>query len=226
MYCVWQGNFLGIAQQLYVRRVFWLLIVVAPVAAMLPDFVISYLQFNYFPTEWDKKRKEPVTEMAVAAEHDLDESHENGAETSERSPSVGGGGSRGRDRRGSDVSEMSGFDFTTAASLPQHAGFASRPDDVSPGKSGLKAVLAGIRLSRSLEASERGGGSSDGCFDASVEVRPACYSIISSEFFWVACLRVPPFLLQAAASAAPAPSTSAEKPLLGRDSMSSSGGGR
>ena len=27
---------------------------------MLPDFVLSYLKFNYFPEEWDKKRKESV----------------------------------------------------------------------------------------------------------------------------------------------------------------------
>ena len=31
---------------------------------MLPDFVLSYLKFNYFPEKWDKKRKESVAKPA------------------------------------------------------------------------------------------------------------------------------------------------------------------
>ena len=52
------GHFLGIAEQLYSRAVFWLLVVLVPFAAVLPDFVVGYLQFNYFPLPWDVARKQ------------------------------------------------------------------------------------------------------------------------------------------------------------------------
>ena len=81
------GDFYGISTQLFPRSTFWLVVVLAPITvrgtdladnslrllllkeccvvqAMLPDFVLSYLKFNYFPEEWDKKRKESVAKPA------------------------------------------------------------------------------------------------------------------------------------------------------------------
>lgn len=106
-----QGKFWGIADQLYDRCTFWLLLVVGPVTAILPDLVVTYIQLNYFPTEWDKVRNRPVSDAVPEQEH-LEESFRHGEATSllhEQSP------------RGSGVSEHSGFDYTTAAVIPQHA---------------------------------------------------------------------------------------------------------
>ena len=53
-----QGKFYGVSDQLYHRESFWLLMLVAPVAAILPDMVATYLQLNYFPAPWDEKRSQ------------------------------------------------------------------------------------------------------------------------------------------------------------------------
>jgi phospholipid-transporting ATPase len=107
-----QGKFYGIADQLYHRHTFWLLVLVAPLTAILPDLVVTYLQLNYFPKPWDEKRKTPastIDEMATARVEQL-----KAEEVSLRS-----------ERRGSTVEELSGYDYSTAATLPQHARYTS-----------------------------------------------------------------------------------------------------
>lgn len=56
------------------RPVFWLVLLVAPVCALLPDIVISYIQRNYFPQPWDiTSSVEPTAERG----HDVSTSSEN-----------------------------------------------------------------------------------------------------------------------------------------------------
>lgn len=50
-------DFYGLATELFTAPAFWLMVLLTPLAALLPDFVICYLQFNYYPTEWDTARK-------------------------------------------------------------------------------------------------------------------------------------------------------------------------
>ena len=56
------------------RPVFWLVLLVAPVCALLPDIVISYIQRNYYPQPWDiTSSVEPTPERR----HDASISSEN-----------------------------------------------------------------------------------------------------------------------------------------------------
>ena len=109
-YTLSQGKFYGISEQLYHRHTFWLLLVVAPVTAILPDLVVTYIQLNYFPEPWDKKRNQPVDD---AKREQQEESIRQEEEAASLLDEVS--------LRGSGISTHSGFDFTTAATIPQHA---------------------------------------------------------------------------------------------------------
>jgi hypothetical protein len=49
-----------LTQTFLTRQVFWMLQLILPLAALLPDFVVAYIQFNYFPRPWDRARKDPA----------------------------------------------------------------------------------------------------------------------------------------------------------------------
>ena len=84
---------------------------------MLPDFVLSYLKFNYFPEEWDQKRKESVAKPAGHQPEPVPTGiHQPGHLPARRAikiPIQTVPCAESPPRRAGRVSTMSGFDFTT-----------------------------------------------------------------------------------------------------------------